>query len=274
MRRHPSHSRSQLRQFGGAQPARHAAVHDAVHDAVRDAVHDVVHDAARDEPRDIWPDAANVRGAQALADIRYIRDTMARAERFTTASGWGQVAMGTIALVAAWVAGGGAAWLFGEADSLAGFHAAGFHAVGFHAGFSTRATQVWLAACGVAVAVAVLAMRWKAHRVGLPLVSGPARRFAQGFLPPLLAGAALSVALHRAGQTDLLPAAWLLTYGAGILAGGMASVPLVPAMGACFLVLGWIAVLAPAAWGNALLAIGFGLVNIGFGIVIAGRHGG
>jgi hypothetical protein len=195
-----------------------------------------------------------------LADLRYIRETLARAERFTSASGWGQVGMGVIALAAAWIAGGGAAKLFGPSAPSAGFDG--------------RAAYVWLAACGAAVALALLAMRWKAHRVGLPLVSGPARRFAQGFAPALAAGAAISVGLVRAGRTDLLPTVWLLTYGAGVVAGGLASVPLVPAMGACFMVLGWIAVLAPAAWGNALLALGFGVVNIGFGVAIARRHGG
>lgn len=195
-----------------------------------------------------------------LADLRYIRETMSRAERFTSASGWGQVGMGVIALAAAWIAGGGVTWLLGPPASVAAFN--------------TGAAMVWLAACGAAVALALFAMRWKAHRVGLPLVSGPARRFAQGFVPALAAGAAISVGLARGGRADLLPAVWLLTYGAGVVAGGLASVPLVPAMGACFMVLGWIAVLSPAAWGNTLLALGFGVVNIGFGVAIARRHGG
>ncbi len=211
------------------------------------------------QPRIALHNAPHEADAQALADLRYIRETMSRSERFTTASGWGQVGAGVIALAAAWIASGGEEYFFGPRGSQI---------------FDARAAQVWLAACGAAVLLAVFAMRWKAHRVGLPLVSGPAQRFAQGFLPPLAAGAALSLALYRAGRPDLLPAAWLLTYGAAVLAGGMASVPLVPAMGACFLGLGWIAVLAPAAWGNALLGLGFGIVNIGFGVVIARRHGG
>lgn len=45
-------------------------------------------------------------------------------------------------------------------------------------------------------------------------------------------------------------------------------------MGACFLVLGAVALFAPAAWGNLLMAVGFGGIHIGFGAWIARRYGG
>ena len=40
------------------------------------------------------------------------------------------------------------------------------------------------------------------------------------------------------------------------------------------LALGAAAFVAPAAWGDALMAAGFGALHIGFGIFIARRHGG
>jgi hypothetical protein len=67
---------------------------------------------------------------------------------------------------------------------------------------------------------------------------------------------------------------WLLLFGAAVVAGGAVSVPLVRAMGWSFLALGLAALVLPAAWGDPLLAAGFGGVLALFGGAIARRHGG
>jgi hypothetical protein len=100
------------------------------------------------------------------------------------------------------------------------------------------------------------------------------RLFASSFAPPLAAGAVLTPVLFQAGLPHLLPGLWLLLYGAGVLAAGAFSVPVVPVMGAVFMVLGTAALVLDPAWGNPLLMAGFGLVQIGFGLVIARRYGG
>jgi hypothetical protein len=181
-------------------------------------------------------------------DIRFIRDTMERSAAFTAVSGWGQVLTGFTALAATWLAGPQA--------------------------FSLVWLRVWLADGLLAVAIGLLACTWKANRRGLPLFSGPARKVALGLAPPLVAGAFLTFLFARAGSLSALPATWLLLYGAGIITGGAFSVAIVPVMGICFMLLGGLAVLAPAAWGNAFLATGFGGVHIVFGFLIARRHGG
>jgi len=45
-------------------------------------------------------------------------------------------------------------------------------------------------------------------------------------------------------------------------------------MGSGFMAIGGLALFAPAAWGNALLAAGFGGLHILFGIIIAVKYGG
>lgn len=181
-------------------------------------------------------------------DLRYIRDTMERSAAFTAVSGWGQVLLGFTAIAAAWLAARQAspfAWL-----------------------------RVWLAEGLMGVAIGLLACTWKANRRGLPLFSGPARKVALGLAPPLVAGAFLTFLLFRSGLEAALPATWLLLYGAGIMTGGAFSVPIVPVMGLCFMLLGGFAVLGPPAWGNWFLAAGFGGLHIVFGFLIARRHGG
>lgn len=179
--------------------------------------------------------------------LRFIRRTMERSASFTAVPGWGGVAMGVTALVAAAVAAGQAsprAWL-----------------------------AVWLVEAGTAFAIGLAATAHKARRHGLPLRSQPARRFALALAPAFVAGAVLTAALVQAGRLDLLPGTWLLLYGAGVTAGGAHSVPAVPAMGGLFMALGIVAFAIPG-WHDALLAIGFGGLQLGFGIAIARRHGG
>jgi len=184
----------------------------------------------------------------AADDLRFIRETMERSASFTAVPGWGQVAMGVTALGAAFIARlqtAPSAWL-----------------------------QVWLGEALVAAAIGLTATRSKAQRTGLPLTSGPGRKFAVTFLPPMAAGALLTVMLYRAGLVRDLPGTWLLLYGTGVVTGGAFSVAIVPVMGACFMLAGAAALFAPAAWGNYFMAAGFGGLHVAFGLWIARRYGG
>jgi hypothetical protein len=186
--------------------------------------------------------------SSAAEDLRFIRDTMERSAAFTAVAGWGQVVLGLTALAAAWLAA--------------------------HQVSSFAWLRVWLGEAILAVAIALLSMTWKANRRGLPLFSGPGRKVALGILPSLVAAVFLTFLLFRTGLQSALPAMWLLLYGAGLTTGGAFSVSIVPVMGVCFMVVGGLAALGPAAWGNWFLAAGFGGLHIVFGCLIARRHGG
>ena len=184
----------------------------------------------------------------ALDNLRYIRETMESAASFTAVSGWGTVLIGATALVAAWVAS------------------------------TFRSTTPWLLTWGIegalAIAIGGVSMGLKAREAHQPLLSGPGKKFVLSFLPAAFVGALLTTFLVRAETVSALPGIWMSLYGMAVIAGGMYSVRAVPVLGTAFLTLGGIALFTPAAWGNVLMAIGFGGLHVVFGIVIARRHGG
>jgi hypothetical protein len=185
---------------------------------------------------------------RALDNLQFIRSTMERAGSFTAVPGWGMVAVGVTALGATWLA----ARQSRDAQWLA----------------------VWLGEAVVGVVVGGAAMVRKARTANDPLLSGPGRRFGLSFLPPIVVGALLTIALHRVALFTLMPGMWLLLYGTAVATAGAFSVRIVPLMGTLFMVLGAAALFAPAGWWPWLMAAGFGGLNIAFGLIIARRYGG
>lgn len=186
--------------------------------------------------------------ARAMDNLAYIRDTMEAAVSFTAVSGWGMVAVGLVALMAAIAAGAQPTTDLG--------------------------LKVWLLSAVLAPVISLWAIVRKAKAARMPLLSGPGRKFLLSFSPPILVGALLTVVLYRAGLVQAIPGMWLLLYGTAVVAGGAFSVQIVPVMGFCFMVAGIVALFAPATWSNWIMAVAFGGLHIAFGIPIARRHGG
>ena len=184
----------------------------------------------------------------ALGQIDYIRSTMERAVSFTAVPGAGGMVMGATALLAAWAAHG--------RQSAEGW------------------LGVWAGEMALAFAIGASAMVAKARREGLPLSAGASRKFMASFPPALLAGAVLTWPLFHAGQLDVLASVWLLLYGVAVIAGGVFSVRIVPAMGAAFMVLGLGPLVGPEVGRDLYLAAGFGGLHVIFGWLIYRRHGG
>jgi hypothetical protein len=181
----------------------------------------------------------------ALNNLRFIREAMERASAFTSIPGWGGVAVGVTALVAAALAHGSERWL-----------------------------QIWLADAVIAALIGFTAMYVKARRANVSFSGAPARRFFMSYFAPLVAGAVLTLYFAKAGFEVALPATWLLLYGASIVSSGTFSIPLVPVMGVCFMLLGIAACFTSFATMNVLLAAGFGGLHIIFGFLIARSYGG
>src|SRR6201986_4178227 len=101
----------------------------------------------------------------AMDNLRFIRETMERAGSFTAVPGWGGVALGITALGAATIA----SRMSRPRDWL----------------------LIWLGELAVAIGIAGWTTLSKARRSGSSLLTGPARRFASSFAPPILAGVLL-----------------------------------------------------------------------------------
>jgi hypothetical protein len=134
--------------------------------------------------------------------------------------------------------------------------------------------EVWMSEAALGLAIGLLFAHRKARRGATSLLSRPFRRFVLAMAPSIFSGALLTVVLWKAGVHQYIPAMWLLLYGAGVTSGGAFSVRIVPVMGLSFLALGSIAVLAPLAYADLLLAAGFGGLHVLFGFIIARRYGG
>jgi hypothetical protein len=118
------------------------------------------------------------------------------------------------------------------------------------------------------------ASRCFAKCLSIALTGKNARRFALGTAAPLVAGGAITYGLWVMRDFSVMAPAWLLLYGVGVLTGGMFSVPVVRALGACVMAAGIAACLTLPEWGNVWLGIGFGGLHVGFGAYIARYHGG
>lgn len=185
---------------------------------------------------------------RAADNLRFIRQAMERSTTFTSIPGKGGVAMGVIALLAA--------------------------AIAARQPSPDRWLVIWLAAAVAGAVTGLFAMSRKAGVAGATLTGAVARRFAVGMAAPLVAGAAITYALWAERNFSVMAPTWLLLYGAGVLTGGIFSVPIVRAIGACFMALGMLAIATPAGWSNFWLAVGFGGLHVVFGVYIARNHGG
>ena len=153
--------------------------------------------------------------SKAMADLLFIRKTMERSQAFTAVPGTGGIIVGCTALIASFVASqqtDSASWIL-----------------------------VWISEALLAGLIVTLSLFHKAKSHGISLSSGPGRRFISGLGPASISGVVLTTLLYSSGEFQLIPATWLLLYGAAVVSAGMFSVKVVPLMGSCFMAVGMLA---------------------------------
>lgn len=185
---------------------------------------------------------------QASDNLRFIRGAMERAERVSSVSGIGAMAMGAAALVTMLLAAG--------ADGL------------------RPQLLVWTGGAIVALIVGAAGSLLKARRRSLVLLGDPGRRFLLCLTPALLVGLVITLSLWNTPQIGLLPGVWMLLYGAGVLAAGTYAVHPVMQMGAVFIAAGLLTQALPVAWSNGILGAVFGGAHTYFGYQVYRHHGG
>ena len=193
------------------------------------------------------PDPAPIH-EHALSNLRYIREAMERASAFTSIPGWGGVAVGVTAVIAAIIGNGAQTW--------------------------RQWLLIWLGEAVIAALIAFVTMVRKARKANVSFTGGPARRFFVSYLAPVVAGGILTLLLTQRGFFAALAPMWLLLYGVSFVSSGAYSIPVVPVMGVCYMLLGIAACFFGFAIQNALMGVGFGGLHLVFGVVIARRYGG
>ena len=183
----------------------------------------------------------------AMDQIKYIRNAMERSSAFTAVPGWGGVAMGISALIAAYLA--------AQQPSVGAW------------------VRVWMYECLIGMVIGGTALWRKAQTFDEPLFEGAGRKFLLSFAPPIVAGALVSFAIYHFGP-QFIPGVWLIMYGTAVVAAGTFSVRIVPVMGFCFMAVGAVALFLPLHLGNVALGAGFGGLHVVFGFLIAKRFGG
>ena len=131
---------------------------------------------------------------------------------------------------------------------------------------------VWLAAAVVGGGVGFALMTRPASLRGLALSGTPLRKFALGLFPALFGGAVLTAVHWSNGNLHAIPGTWLLLYGCALISASVAATRMIAAMGASFVALSCLALLAPDSLQMLLLGSGFGGLHMLFGFLIGRKR--
>ncbi len=199
----------------------------------------------------------------AIKELNDIRSIMERSTRFQSINGWGILAVGIMALAAAWIADG----LFNGGTN--GFFTTIYGNTSLLWAHKTQVailgSLVLVVVCGLTVLLSSMQM---ARRRKTPFrFDTPMRRTLINFTIPMLAGGLLCLALVLQGHYGLTSSIMLIFYGLALVNCHHFTLPMLGWLGYAELALG-LADCFVASHALLFWAIGFGLLHIILGICI------
>lgn len=192
--------------------------------------------------------------AEMERDLAFIKRTMEQATRYDNVPPIGYVIIGLLGL-----GGAGATYGLLGPERLAALSEIDAASVGSLA-------MIWggvLIATLICLAVAVIS---RAKRRGITAWNSLAARMFVSQIPQAVAAGLLTAGLLQFELMGLIPAVWLLHYGAITYSFSYFAGRDHQLLGAVFIALGAAALFGPSSWAVPLLAIGFGLMHIVFGV--------
>jgi len=192
--------------------------------------------------------------AEMERDLAFIKRTMEEATRYDNVPPIAYVLIGLLAL-------GGAAATYGllGPEQLGALNETDPAHVG-------PLVMIWggvLIATMICLAVGVV---MRARKRGITAWNSLATRMFVSQIPQVVVAGLLTAGLLQFERLGLIPAVWLLHYGAITYSFSYFAGKDHQLLGAVFVALGAAALFGPSSWAVPLLAIGFGLLHIVFGV--------
>lgn len=197
-----------------------------------------------------------------IEDIREIREIMNRSSRFISLSGVSGIAVGIIALAAAWLA---HLLVFKDGPYLMA------DKTGIEASALARLLGLAIGTLAISAAAALYFTKRKSRKQKLKAWDHKSRRLLLNLLIPLLTGGIVCLIFLIRGYIGLLPALTLIFYGLALVNGSKYTLDEIRSLGLAQIVLG----LAALQFSNQALllwGIGFGLLHILYGWLIQRKY--
>lgn len=214
---------------------------------------------------------------EAAEHLRVIRRFIERPVRMTTRSGLAAIVAGLLAIV-----GTGVTWLVmlsptaereGSGEPLPDM----LEPLPDLLEPLLMAAVVWLAVFVLAAAANVLIVRHRARLRGHSWWRREQLQTAMAILPGFFLAAVGTVVAANV-HVPMVPFVWMIGYGMALWAVGVLSIAEVRALGAGFLICGWLGVflMEHISMGTslAMLAVTFGGFHLVYGVIVRRRHGG